>query len=153
MNEGERPSQAIITVHEISQQPVREKHLYAPIVQREFKSTIPAHLLANLPEDERFMVETMSKLENQFNWLSDWAIKNNEATLDLDQRVMSVEAARGHQDKRLAAAEGLEDKVNKLWDWKQFFSGKSAVIAGIVLVVYPIAVKFLFDLVMKWIKP
>jgi len=27
------------------------------------------------------------------------------------------------------------------------------VIGGIVLVVYPMLVKFLFDLLMKWIKP
>jgi len=35
---------------------------------------------------------------------------------------MSVEAARGQQDNRLIAAEGLADKVAKLWDWKQFLA-------------------------------
>lgn len=153
MSESDRPSQAVITVHEVSQQPVREKHRYEPMSPREFKSTIPAHLLANLPEDERFMVETMSKLENQFNWLSEWAVKNNGSTLDLDLRVLELEAVCREQKKRLVQAETLEDKVSKLWDWKQYFSGKWAVLAGIVLVVYPMLVKFLFDLLMKWIKP
>lgn|SRR5512143_415796 len=153
MSENDRPSQAVITVHEVSQQPVREKHRYEPMASREFRSTIPAHLLANLPEDERFMVETMSKLENQFNWLSEWAVKNNGSTLDLDLRVLELESVCRDQKKRLAAADTLEDKVNKLWDWKQYFSGKWAVLAGIVLVVYPMLVKFLFDLLMKWIKP
>jgi len=149
----DRPSKAVITVHEVSQQPVREKHRYEPMAPREFRSTIPAHLLANLPEDERFMVETISKLENQFNWLSDCAVKNNGSTLDLDQRVLELEAACREQKKRSALADTLEDKVNTLWDWKQYFSGKWAVIGGIVLVVYPLLVKYLFDILIKWIKP
>lgn len=153
MSENDRPSQAVITVHEVSQQPVREKHRYEPMVPREFKSTIPAHLLANLPEDERFMVETMSKLENQFNWLADWAVKNNGSTLDLDERVMGLEADRKQCKDLLVASLAVKDKVDKLWDWKQYFSGKWAVLGAAALIVIPIVVKFLFDTLVKWIKP
>lgn len=153
MSENARPSQAVITVHEVSQQPVREKHRYEPMAPREFRSTIPAHLLANLPEDERFMVETMSKLENQFNWLAEWAVKNNGSTLDLDERVMTLEADRKSCKELLTASLAVKDKVEKLWDWKQYFSGKWAVLAAATLIVVPILAKFLFDALVKWIKP
>jgi len=128
---------------------------YEALVMREFKSTIPAHLLANLPEDERFMVETMSKLENQYNWLAEGVVKTNGFTLDLDERLVRLEANTVSNAQRLGAMEGQADKVNKLWDWKQFFSGKWAVLAAIAIaiVVIPLLLKFLLDLVVKWLKP
>lgn len=131
---------------------VREKHHYDAIILREFRSTIPPHLLANLPDDERFMVETMSKLENQYGWLADGMLRGNSATLDLDERVTALEKAQKDTAVRLTAMEGQEDKVNKLWDWKQFFSGKWAVLAAIAIVLVPLILKFLLDLVMKWLK-
>lgn len=150
MSESAQSSQAVITV---PQQPVREKHRYEPMAPREFKSSIPAHLLANLPEDERFMVETMSKLENKFNWLSEWTVKNNGSTLDLDERVMALEADRKQCKELVLATTSIRDKVDKLWDWKQYFSGKWAMLAAATLIVVPILSKFLFDELVKWIKP
>ena len=76
---------------------------YEALVMREFKSTIPAHLLANLPEDERFMVETMSKLENQYNWLAEGVVKTNGFTLDLDERLVRLEANTVSNAQRLGA--------------------------------------------------
>lgn len=146
-------ARAVITVHEVSQKPLREKHRYEPIAPREFKSTIPAHLLANLPEDERFMVETMSKLEGQFNWLADWASKNNASVLDLDERTVLLEEERKHCLELLNANTALKDRVDKLWDWKQYFSGKWAVLAAAALIVIPLLAKFAFDALVKWIKP
>jgi hypothetical protein len=131
---------------------VREKHHYDAIVLREFRSSIPPHLLANLPDDERFMVETMSKLENQYGWLADGLVRNNTATLDLDERVTALEKAQKDASTRLVAMEKQEDKVEKLWDWKQFFSGKWAILAALVLVLLPLLLKFLLDLVIKWLK-
>lgn len=131
---------------------VRDRR-YEVIVMKEFKSTIPAHLLANLPEDERFMVETMSKLENQYAWLAEGVVKTNGVVLDLDERLARMESGQVQCAQRLGAMEGQTDKVNKLWDWKQFFSGKWAVLAAIAIVVIPLLLKFLLDLVVRWLKP
>jgi len=132
---------------------VKAKRHYDQLALREFKSTIPPHLLANLPDDERFMVETMSKLENQFGWLSEGLVKTNGAAIDLDERVSLLENNQRDATVRLAVMEKQEDRVNKLWDWKQLFTGKWGVIAAIAIVVLPLLLKFLLDMVIKWIKP
>lgn len=132
---------------------VREKHRYEPIILREFKSTIPPHLIAHLPDDERFIVETVSKLENQYAWMVENVVRNNGAALDLDERVSSLEGTGSRTTARLAVMEGQADKVDKLWDWKQFFSGKWAILAAIGIMVIPIALKFILDLFWKWFKP
>lgn len=131
----------------------REKRHYEPIVLKEFKSTIPPHLLSSLPEDERFMVDTMSKLENQFVWLADGVVKVNGATLDLDDRVSQLEFSHNRSAQRLGAMEGQTEKVNTLWDWKQFFTGKWAVLAALALAVVPFLLKFMYDAALKWLKP
>jgi len=143
MSSETQPSQAV----------VKAKHHYDQLALREFRSTIPPHLLANLPDDERFMVETMSKLENQFGWLSEGLVKTNGAAIDLDERVSTLESNQREATARLAVMEKQEDKVNKLWDWKQLFTGKWGVIAAIAIVVLPLLLKFLLDLVIKWVKP
>ena len=132
---------------------IREKHRYEPIERREFNSTIPPHLLADLPEDERFMVNTVSKLENQFAWLSEGMIKNNGATLDLDDRVSAVESGQTAVAQHMVSFDATKDKVEKLWDWKQFFSGKWAVLAALSLILVPVLLKFIIDWVLKVWKP
>jgi len=132
---------------------VKAKRHYEALALREFKSTIPSHLLANLPDDEKFMVETMSKLENQFNWLSEGLVKTNNAVVDLDERVNTLEGYHSDSAARMTALEKQEDKVNKLWDWKLLFTGKWGVLAAIAIVVLPLILKFLLDLVIKWLKP
>lgn len=131
---------------------LREKHHYDTVVLREFRSSIPPHLLTNLPDDERFMVETMSKLENQYGWLAEGMVRGNSATLDLDERVTVLEKAQKDTTVRLAVMERQEDRVNKLWDWKQFFSGKWAILGAAALVLVPLLLKFLLDLAIKWLK-
>lgn len=131
----------------------KPKRHYDPIALREFRSTIPPHLLTNLPDDERFMVETMSKLENQFGWLSEGLVKTNAAAVDLDERVSALEHHQRNTTTRLVVMEKQEEKVNKLWDWKQLFTGKWGVLAAIVIILVPLLLKFLLDMVVKWLKP
>lgn len=99
------------------------------------------------------MVETVSKLENQFNWLSEGLVKTNNAVVDLDERVNTLEGYHTDSAARMVALEKQEDKVNKLWDWKLLFTGKWGVLAAIAIVVLPLILKFLLDLVIKWLKP
>lgn len=105
------------------------------------------------------MVETMSKLENQFVWLSDGLVKSSQSTLDLDDRVSGVEQAQkdfATQLKDLAGKTTVMEtqgtKVEKLWDWKNVFSGKWAILAAIVIMILPMLLKFVFDALLKWLK-
>ena len=129
---------------------------YEPAVPKEFKATIPPHLLAKLPEEERFLVETVSKLENQYDWLVSVVIKDNSAIQNLDSRVNDTESESRNcetfQTNYGDMVDTMRKKVDKLWDWKQFFSGKWAVLAGLAFLTTPVLVEFLFNLVAKWLK-
>jgi hypothetical protein len=131
----------------------RDKRHYEEVVPREFRSTIPPHLISHLPDDERFIVETVSRLENQFQWMQDNVVRNSKSTLDLDERVNALESVVAFTTTRLIGMEGQVDRVNKLWDWKQFFSGKWAILAGAGLLVAGALAKFLLDVIWKWAKP
>jgi hypothetical protein len=151
MSERDQPIFSVQAAHAVSM--VHEKHRYETIALREFKSTIPPHLIAHLPEDERFIVNTVSKLDSQYAWMMENVVRHNGAALDLDERVTALEGRATSSTSRLDAMAEQTDKVNKLWDWKQFFSGKWAVIAGLALIAVSVALKFLLDVVFKWIKP
>lgn len=133
-------------------------HRYEEIVMREFKAVIPQHLLAKLPEDERFLVETVSKLESQFDWSVEQVIRLNRDVLDLHKRTSTLE-----QVGPTTMSEFIEEqrevntkvsaKLDTLWDWKQFLSGKWAVVAGLALLILGGLTKFIFDVLGKLFKP
>lgn len=129
---------------------------YEPVQAREFKSSIPAHLLGKLSESERYMVETMSKLENQSDWLSTIGTQNRIILIEVSNRLGSVEDELVKQGKasddlgrRTLEVEKISDKVSKLWDWKTMMSGKWAVLWALLLLVFSAGIKFLMDL---WTK-
>lgn len=122
------------------------KRRYDPVVPKEFRSTIPAHLLGKLSDTERYLVETMSKLENQYEWLAAVAIANGKNVIDLGERADVVEAWKSGVE---IATKGQSEKVDKLWDWKTYLSGKWAAVWVVLLMVLPIILKYLFDLLTK----
>lgn len=129
---------------------------YEQVQAREFKSSIPVHLLGKLSESERYMVETMSKLENQSDWLAAVAGQNRIILIEMEARLGSVESELGKQGKtseesgrRLVEMEKLSEKVSKLWDWKTMMSGKWAVLWALLLLVFSAGIKLLMDL---WTK-
>lgn len=133
-----------------------DRQKYEPIAVREFKSSIPAHLLGKLSDSERYMVETMSKLENQSDWLAGTAQQNRHYLIDLDGRVQAIEQGVAAQEKasedmgrRVGETEKLSDKVTKLWDWKTMMSGKWAVLWALLLIVFSAVLKYALDIWMK----
>jgi len=109
---------------------------YELLELREFKSTIPPHLLGKLSESERYLVETMSRLENQNNWLVSALLKVNKDVLDCDRRITEINKT-----------------VATLSDWKQLISGKWAVVAALGLVVLSALLKMVFDALWHLLKP
>jgi hypothetical protein len=101
------------------------KSKYKPVATLEFKSKIPPHLLAVLDDQERYMVESMSKLEQRNEWLEIVATENREAVIDFDERLSTLEK------------------------WKEMLTNKWAVVAYVALVCVPVLIKVLLE---KWIK-
>lgn len=128
---------------------VQPKSRYDLLDVPEFKSTIPNHLLGKLSDSERFMVETMSKLENQSDFLVKAAIQGNRYCLDSDARLAVLEVWKEKQGTGEPIMADVVTKVQKLWDWQQMFSGKWAVVWALALIVIPIVLKLLVDLILK----
>jgi hypothetical protein len=132
------------------------KTRYETIVPREFKATIPDHILDRLPTDERYIVSALSKLENSSDWVVQHLLKTNKAIQDLDSRIDDVntritdgENEQAALNVRVQKTEGVAEKVQRLWDWKQYFSGKWAALGCIGLVVLTALVKVACDALYK----
>jgi len=91
-----------------------EKSRYELLKVPEFKSAIPQHLLGKLTDQERYLVETLSKMEQQTSWLVDAAIKSNGANVELDLRQSRVEL------------------------WKERVTSKWALGIGAVVMIVPV---------------
>jgi len=122
------------------------KRRYEPVVTKEFRSTIPPHLLDKLSDTERYMVQALSKLENQYEWVVQSVVNDNKNIIDLGGRCDAIETWRSTVE---TDTKGQVEKVDEIWKWKQMTSGKWAVVGALVLIVIPIALKFLLDLVVK----
>jgi hypothetical protein len=96
-----------------------EKSRYELLKVPEFKSAIPPHLLGKLTDQERYLVETLSKMEQQTVWLVDAAVKANGAVVDIDIRQSKVEL------------------------WKERLTSKWALILGIVVITVPVVLEAL----------
>jgi hypothetical protein len=98
---------------------------YRPLEVGEFKSTIPAHVLAKLPESERYLVEMVSKMEERDKWLIGAARGANQANIELDLRVQKQEK--------------IMDKILSKW----------AILAYLLAAALPVLLKVLFEQMLK----
>lgn len=99
---------------------------YKTLTVPEFKSTIPPHVLAKLPESERYLVEMVSKMEQRDAWLIGAATSGNDAYMSLDVRVSRVEK--------------LIERLTNKW----------SVIVYLVVMALPVVLKVLIG---RWLKP
>lgn len=81
------------------------------------------------------MVETMSKLENQNNWMVSCLLKVNRDVLDVDRRIVET-----------------KEEVGKLHLWKQSISGKWAVVGLIGVILLSAGAKFMFEALWRLLK-
>lgn len=102
---------------------------YRPLEVGEFKSTIPAHVLAKLPESERYLVEMVSKMEERDKWLIGAARGANQANIELDLRVTKQEK--------------IMDKILSKW----------AILAYLFAAGLPVALKVIIEHWLNWLKP
>lgn len=127
---------------------------------REFK--IPPHLLSKLNDDERFQIETVSKLESQFTWTSEQLQNLGSHIDDLIDKVSILETSASgtvlpfiHDQQRInvemstALNSDIKPKLNEIWDWKMMLSGKWAIVCAVVIMIVPLLLKTAADFFIK----
>lgn len=77
------------------------KSKYEALSVPEFKSSVPSHLLGKLSDQERYLIETLSKMEQQNAWVVLNIVRANAAMIDLDVRQQKME--------------GWKDRVMSKW--------------------------------------
>jgi hypothetical protein len=127
--------------------------LYEPLVSREFKSTIPVHLLGKLSDGERHMIETLSRLENQYEWMFQSLAHQNRMVVDLARRQSNAEEWKGKIDPKIdnhdKAVSEISGQVQALRDWKSAVVGKTGILFWLATIVIPVVLKTVID----WMKP
>ena len=98
---------------------------YQKLEKPEFASTIPPHLVDKLTPQEKYLVETLSRMEAQNAWIIKAVLEENRADIETDLR------------------------VQELQDWKAMVSSKWAVVAAFPVVCLPVLIKWMFDLATK----
>lgn len=123
----------------------REAKLEIP----EFKSTIPGHLLGKLSDSERYIIETLSKIENQSDWLVKLAVADNTDLILLLDKASGTDDRIDKINKTVDGVDKLTERVTTLWDWHQMLSGKWTVLWALMLIIIPVFLKYALDLVTK----
>ena len=99
-------------------------HKYAVLEKPVFSSAIPAHLTANLSDKERYLVETLSRMEQQNAWLIERALDVNKAVVDIDYTQQEFE------------------------EWRRLFRSRYAVVLWVVTIATPVLIKYALDLML-----
>ena len=90
---------------------------YQELEKPEFRSTIPPHLVNKLSDQEKWIIESLSRMESVHEWLVKAVLEGNRADIETDLRVQEVE------------------------DWRSMVSSKWAVVAGFLVLCLPILVE------------
>lgn len=87
------------------------KSRYPKLELPEFESKIPPHLVNKMSDQEKWLVETISKLDQKTDWLLQKMVETSGHVLEIDVRTSKIE------------------------NWKTIFSGKWALIGAICFMV------------------
>ncbi len=102
---------------------------YTKLEIPKFEPSIPNYLLdATVDPERRYLVLTVSKIEQQFTWVINALLAGNLIHLDLDRRVQNIE------------------------DWKNNFTPKWALLSAAGLMIFSAALTVLLQKVMG-VKP
>ena len=106
--------------------------LYPKLERPTFQSTVPPHLLGKLTDQERYVVEMLSRSEQQNEWIINAILENNRIYRDLDRRLQQLSS-------------DLDARVSKVEGWQKTVTSKWAVVVAIFLWVSPIVGKYALD--------
>lgn len=87
------------------------KSRYPKLELPTFESKIPPHLVNKMTDQEKWLVETISKLDQKTDWLLQKMVETSGQVLEIDVRTTRIE------------------------NWKTVFSGKWALIGAVCFMV------------------
>jgi hypothetical protein len=90
---------------------------YQELKEPVFKSSIPEHLVNKLSDQEKWVIEALSRVEGQIAWIAKAVIDGNRSNIESDLR------------------------IQELQDWRAMISSKWAVIGGFLLMCLPILIE------------
>lgn len=102
---------------------------YEQLKVPEFKSMLPPHVAARLSESDRYLVDSVSRMEQQTAWLTQTAVETNKAVRDVDKR------------------------VDRLTRWRDALTSKWSLIAGVLMLFVPVIVKAIVEHLLKSSAP
>lgn len=102
---------------------------YQELKKPEFKSQIPAHLVDKLDTKEKYLVETLSRMEQQQEWLINSQLETNRAVLETDLRMQTVE------------------------EWKTMVTYKASTVIALAVIVIPMFIERILGLIWPVKKP
>lgn len=120
-----------------------------PRDQREFKSNLPDHIVAKLPDDQRHVCVTISRLENKLEFSLDVVRQEYARSSALRSRVLALETLTADYRTLTDRLAKTEHVVRKLEVWRLMVSGKAGIAVWVGTVIAPVLVKYLFDSMLK----
>lgn len=80
---------------------------YAPLELKEFKSTIPEHILEKSTDQEKYILNSLSRGEQCFDWLIDATIRINDQMVRHHKRISTIEKWKENIMGKWATAVGI----------------------------------------------
>lgn len=113
------PEENFLDVQEENEADDREvRSRYRPLVKPTFQPNIPMHLLAGLSDKERYMVEAISRMEQQNNWQIERIIETRNIHIETDVRIV-----------------GTERCLKRIERWRLRFSSKWTIFSACVVIL------------------
>jgi len=103
----------------------QEESRYKRLEIPEFRSAIPPHLVGKLSEQDRYLVETLSRLEQANHWLIDAVVANNRANIELDRQVRALSK------------------------WKTVLTSKWSIVLAIAALCAPVLARIIIEQLLK----
>ena len=111
-----------------------ESSSYPELEKPLFHDNIPAHLLVNIDEESRYVIQQLSLISQQNEWLIRAAIDTNEQVRHTNGRVKGLESWKSKlQDKKLENKLAVLDKIFNFWTVSAAFVLGASSIIGMIL--------------------
>lgn len=102
-----------------------DKSRIEPLVVPDFKSTIPGHLLAKMNEQDRWLFENISIMEEREKWLVRAVVEDRKALIEADTKATAVK------------------------NWKDKLTSRWGLLVAAFILIAPVIIKALLE---RWMK-
>jgi hypothetical protein len=128
------PQKITKNINEDESDNISHKSNYPELEKPSFHDNIPSHLLVNIDEKDRYVIQQLSMISQQNEWLIRAAIDTNEQVRHTNGRVKGLEAFKSKlQDKNVENKLLVLDKIFNFWTISAAFILGASSIVGMAL--------------------